>query len=69
MRKTPFVEALGRFCKREVGASALEYAILVGVVSVALIATFTTFNDEVANALGQIGSNLVSTASNTGTSF
>ena len=69
MSKTPFVEALGRFCKREAGASALEYAILVGVVSVALIATFTTFNDEIKGALSQIGGNLVSTASNVGTSF
>lgn len=65
----PFARTFGRFARSEKGASALEYAILVGVVSVALLATFTTFNDEIAGALGQIGSNLVSTASNTGTSF
>ena len=58
-----------RFAKSEAGVSALEYAFLVGVVSVALLATFTTFNDEIEDVLSQIGSNLVSTASSIGTSF
>jgi len=67
--KAPAARALRRFVRSEAGASALEYALLVGVVSVALLATFTAFSDEIGDALSQIGSNLVSTASNTGTSF
>lgn len=69
MGSAPSTQGLRRFVGSEAGASALEYAILVGAVSVALLATFTTFNDEIEAALSQIGSNLVSTATNIGTSF
>ena len=66
MRKAPSARGFRRFVGSEAGASALEYAILVGVVSVALVATFTTFNAEIRDALAQVGSNIVSTASGIG---
>lgn len=66
MREAPAARGLRRFVASESGASALEYAILVGVVSAAFVATVTTFSDEIGVAVSQIGSNLVSTASGIG---
>ena len=55
-----------QFLKANEAVSALEYAILVGVVSVALVTAFVTFNTEIKNAIGQIGSNVGSSVSTVG---
>ena len=47
-----------RFLKANEAVSALEYAILVGVVSVALVGAFTAFNTEIQNAITKIGENI-----------
>lgn len=56
-----------RFLKANEAVSALEYAILVGVVSVALLVAFTTFNDEIKNAITTIGQNVDTNVANVGT--
>ena len=66
MGETPSVRGVRLFVGNEASVSALEYAVLVGVVSMALVTILTTFNDEIGDALSQIGGNLVSTASGIG---
>ena len=56
-----------RFLKADEAVSALEYAILVGVVSVALLAAFTTFNSEIKSAIDKIGTNVDTNVANVGT--
>lgn len=58
---------LRRFLRADEAVSALEYAILVGVVSVALLVAFTTFNDEIKSAITTIGQNVDSNVANVGT--
>ena len=44
-----------RFLRANEAVSALEYAILVGVVSVGLLAALATFQGEIDKALKAIG--------------
>lgn len=44
-----------RFLLDESGASLAEYALLVGVVAVFLVAALTTFRGKIANAFGTAG--------------
>lgn len=44
-----------RFLLDESGASLAEYALLVGVVTVFLVAALTTFRGKIANAFGTAG--------------
>jgi len=37
---------LVRFVKSESGATAIEYGLIAGIVSVAIIAAFATFGDQ-----------------------
>ena len=46
---------LRRFLKANEAVSALEYAILVGVVAVAIGAAIVTFSDNLKTALTQMG--------------
>ena len=59
--------SLRAFAKADEAVSALEYAILVGVVSVALLAAFTTFNAEIKSAISAIGTNVDANVANVGT--
>lgn len=45
--------------------SALEYAILVGVITVAMAAAMTTFSGEITKALKNMGENLGKTSTPT----
>ena len=55
-----------RFLRTNEAVSALEYAILVGVVSVALLTAFTVFNEKITKAIDTIGGNIESSTSNIG---
>ena len=59
---------LGRFLKANEAVSALEYAILVGVISLALIGVFGTFMDDVTLAIESIGDNIQSSMGTVGAS-
>ena len=54
------------FLRGERGVSALEYAILVGVIAVAVTAAITLFGGQLQNAITNIGTNLGTATSNTG---
>ena len=47
-----------RFLRANEAVSALEYAILVGVVAVAIAAALATFSDSVSTAITTISSNI-----------
>ena len=47
-----------RFPKTNEAVSALEYAILVGVIAVAISAALATFSTEISDALGTIGTSI-----------
>ena len=46
---------LRRFARANKAVSALEYAILVGVIAVGIAAALATFEDSLTTALGTIG--------------
>ena len=46
---------LHRFLRANEAVSALEYAILVGVIAVAVGAAIFTFGGEIKTAIGEIG--------------
>ena len=50
-----------RFLRANKAVSALEYAILVGVIAVAVGAAIFTFGGEIGTAIGNIGSDIGST--------
>ena len=47
-----------RFLRAEEGVSALEYAILVGVISVGVVAAIVTLGDDIVGLLGQASTNV-----------
>ena len=57
---------LRRFLQASEAVSALEYAILVGIVAVALVGAFTAFNDDIKAAITQIGANVETTTTSVG---
>ena len=58
---------LRRFGRATEAVSALEYAILVGVIAVAVAGALGTFGGQLTTALGNIAGNVVATTTNTGT--
>ena len=44
-----------RFARANQAVSALEYAILVGVIAVAIAAAMVTFSDDITTSIGAIG--------------
>ena len=57
---------LRRFLRANRAVSALEYAILVGVITVAVGAALVTFSDTIADALETIGNQVDATANTAG---
>ena len=55
-----------QYVRNNRAVSALEYAILVGVIAVAAIGFLTTFNTSLTSAITNIGSNISTTTANTG---
>lgn len=52
------VRSLRRFAKAEEAVSALEYAVLVGVVAVAVGAALVTFSNDIQTAILALGDNV-----------
>lgn len=44
-----------RFAKDESGATAIEYGLIAGIVSVAIIAAFATFSGDLSALMTTIG--------------
>ena len=59
---------IGRFLRDTRGVSALEYAILVGVVALAVGAALTVFGGQITDAVKTIGDNLEATHATVGSS-
>ena len=70
MKKTVTVKnrpgRLRRFLRATGAVSALEYAILVGVVAVASVGLMGTFSTNVKSAISQISQNLGTLTAGTG---
>ena len=66
--KTHLLERLRRFPRATKAVSALEYAILVGVIAVAVGAALVAFSTDITDAIEKIGENVESKFENTGTS-
>ena len=49
------VQRFKAFLRGERGISALEYAILVGVIAVAVVGLLNAFVDDIETAIGTIG--------------
>ena len=49
---------LGCFARTDEAVSALEYAILVGVIAVAVGAALVTFGGQIGTSLGNIGTDI-----------
>lgn len=52
---------LGRFARANKAVSALEYAILVGVIVAGVGAALITFSDNIETAIGNIGGGVKNT--------
>ena len=53
------VQRFKAFLRGERGVSALEYAVLVGVIAVAVVGLLTGFADEIEQAMDNIGNRIV----------
>ena len=60
------LQRIKAFVRDSKAVSALEYAILVGVVAVAAFGILTTFNNEVQTAVDTIGTNVKGKVKNVG---
>ena len=58
MMKTHVSRRLRRFAKANEAVSALEYAILVGVIAVAIAAALATFGTSITTAIGDVGTKM-----------
>lgn len=63
---THYAKSLGRFLRNNKAVSAMEYAILVGAIAVAIGIALTTFGTNITTAIEKIGDNLTSTHANVG---
>jgi len=53
-----------RFADDEAGATAIEYALIAGIVSIAIVASLTGVKTELSTTFNKVGSELKSNASN-----
>jgi pilus assembly protein Flp/PilA len=56
---TRFTTAITKFVRDEEGASMAEYALLLGVITVALITVITLFRNAIANIFNRTTNTLV----------
>ncbi|WP_221627175.1 Flp family type IVb pilin [Halopseudomonas xiamenensis] len=59
------METVRAFIKREDGASAIEYALIAGLIAVAIIGAATFLGESVSDLFTAIGSRLTGEASGT----
>ncbi len=57
---------LRRFLKADEAVSALEYAVLVGVVVIGVGGAITAFSDNIEAAIAEIGTNVDGATNNVG---
>lgn len=55
-----------QYVRNNRAVSALEYAILVGVIVVAAVVAMNTFTSDMETAINQVGDNVKTTTTNTG---
>lgn len=49
---------LTKFLRDEEGASAIEYALIAGLIAVAIVATLTTLGTDISALFGTVSSKL-----------
>ena len=59
---TRYTKGFVRYLRNNHAVSALEYAILVGVIAVAISAALVTFSGSITTALNTIGTEVSGTA-------
>jgi pilus assembly protein Flp/PilA len=52
------MQRLVNFLKNSKGATAIEYALIAGLIAVALAATFTSFKGSINNKFNSVGTSL-----------
>ena len=62
---TRYTKKFIHYLRTNRAVSALEYAILVGVITVAMAAAMATFSDNITTALKNMGDNLAKTSTPT----
>lgn len=61
-----YAKQLSAYLRSSKAVSAMEYAILVGVIAVALGAALATFGTNITSAIGTIGQNVITKHSTVG---
>ena len=62
MKVKNFLRAVARFTRAKEGVSAMEYAIVVGIVVAGVGGAVWAFTDDVETAIGTVGDKLGETA-------
>ena len=55
---TSFLSLVKRFAREERGASMVEYSVLIGIITVALIGVVTTLSEEIVGLFGAVNTAL-----------
>ena len=63
---TRYTKGFVRYLRTNRAVSALEYAILVGIIAIALSAALVTFSGNITNALETIGDSVGGATTNGG---
>ena len=63
---TQYTKKFVRYLRNNRAVSALEYAILIGIIAVALSAALVTFSGNITKAVGTIGAKVDSATINEG---
>ena len=58
MYESRMISRIRRFLRAEEGVSALEYAILIGVISVGVVAAIVTLGDDITALVTQASTNV-----------
>ena len=67
MKTRPATRLFRRFARDNKAVSALEYAILVGVITAGIGAAVVAFQTQLVNAISTIGGNVTTGHTGTGT--
>ena len=58
---TRYTKGFVRYLRNNHAVSALEYAILVGVIAVAIVTAMNAFSDNIQTAINSIGDSVATT--------
>ena len=56
--RSSFLSLIKRFAREECGASLVEYAVLVGLITAAVIAAVTALGGQISTELGELTTRL-----------